>query len=44
MLEVAKNRLAQEQISEFLGKMQKLGFDPKEILRVIQNMVKEMKK
>ncbi len=43
MVEMAKTKVAQEQISEFLGKMQMLGFDPKEILSAIQNMVKEMK-
>jgi len=44
MVELAKNKLAQEQISEFLEKMQLMGFEQKEILTIINNMVKEMKK
>lgn len=43
MVEMAKTKLAQEQISEFLGKMQLMGFEQKEILSIISNMVKEMK-
>jgi DNA-binding transcriptional regulator YhcF (GntR family) len=43
MIELAKVKLAQEQISEFLEKMQLLGFEQKEILTIIDNMVKEMK-
>ncbi|MCO5388590.1 GntR family transcriptional regulator [Desulfosporosinus sp.] len=44
MVEMAKTKLAQEQISEFLEKMQLMGFEQKEILAIIDNMVKEMKK
>lgn len=44
MIERAKTKLAQEQISEFLEKMQLMGFEQKEILTIIDNMVKEMKK
>ncbi len=44
MIEMAKNKLAQDQISEFLGKMQLMGFEQTEILTIINNMVKEMKK
>ena len=44
MVEMAKTKLAQEHISEFLGKMQLMGFEPKEILTIINNMVQEMKK
>ncbi|MHB1418976.1 MAG: GntR family transcriptional regulator [Bacillota bacterium] len=43
MVQEAKTKLAQEQISEFLVKMQLLGFEQKEILNIINNMVKEMK-
>ncbi|HZK53670.1 MAG TPA: GntR family transcriptional regulator [Desulfosporosinus sp.] len=43
MVEMAKSKLAQEQISEFLGKMQLMGFEQKEILTIINKMVKEMK-
>ena len=44
MIERAKTKLAQEQISEFLEKMHMLGFEQKEILTIINNMVKEIKK
>jgi len=44
MVEMAKTKLAQERISEFLEKMQLMGFEQKEILTIIDNMVKEMKK
>jgi Predicted transcriptional regulators len=44
MIERAKTKLAQEQVSEFLEKMRMLGFEQKEILTIINNMVKEMKK
>ena len=44
MVEMAKTKLAQEQISEFLKKMQLMGFEQTEILTIIDNMVKEMKK
>lgn len=44
MIERAKTKLAQEQISEFLEKMQLMGFEQQEILTIIDNMVKEMKK
>ncbi|MCO1602751.1 GntR family transcriptional regulator [Desulfosporosinus nitroreducens] len=44
MVEMAKTKLAQEQISDFLEKMQLMGFEQKEILTIIDNMVKEMKK
>lgn len=44
MVERAKTKLAQEQISEFLEKMQLMGFEQKEILTIINNMVQEMKK
>lgn len=43
MVELAKTKLAQEQISDFLGKMQLLGFEKMEVLSIINNMVKEMK-
>lgn len=44
MINLAKTKLAQEQISEFLEKMQKLGFEKKEILSIITNMLGEMNK
>jgi len=44
MVELAKTKLAQAQISEFLEKMQLMGFEQSEILTIIDNMVKEMKK
>lgn len=44
MVKKAKARLAQEQISEFLEKMKKLGFEQKEILSVINSMLEEDKK
>lgn len=44
MIEMAKIQLARQQISEFLEKMQLMGFEQKEILTIIDNMVKEMKK
>ncbi|MDP4160096.1 MAG: GntR family transcriptional regulator [Bacillota bacterium] len=44
MIERAKTKLAQEQVSEFLEKMQLLGFEQHEILTIINHMVKEMKK
>lgn len=44
MIKKAKNHLAQEQISEFLEKMQNLGFDKKEVLSIITNMLEEMSK
>ncbi|SCZ06388.1 GntR family transcriptional regulator [Alkaliphilus peptidifermentans] len=43
MIKKAKTRLAQEQLSEFLANMQHLGFDRKEILSIISNMLEEMK-
>lgn len=44
MIEMAKTKLAQAQISQFLEKMQLMGFEQKDILTIIDNMVKEMKK
>lgn len=44
MIEMAKSKLARQQISEFLEKMQLMGFEQKEILTIIDNMVKELKK
>ena len=39
-----KNKLAQEQIQEFLKKMTDLGFETKEILSIISEVAKELKK
>lgn len=44
MIELVKTKLAKDQILEFLEKMQLLGFEQKEILALITDMVKEMKK
>lgn len=44
MIERTKTKLAQDQIAEFLEKMHLLGFEQTEILTIINNMVKEMKK
>lgn len=44
MVEMVKTKLAQEQITEFLGKMKLMGFEQTEILTIIDTMVKEMKK
>lgn len=44
MIERAKNKVAQAQITEFLEKMQLMGFEQKEILTVITNLIEEMKK
>ncbi|HBV87199.1 MAG TPA: GntR family transcriptional regulator [Desulfosporosinus sp.] len=44
MIQIAKTKLAQEQISEFLEKMKLMGFEQTEILTIIDSMVKEMKK
>lgn len=44
MIEMAKTKLAQEQIMAFLKKMQLMGFEQKDILTIINNMVEEMKK
>jgi len=43
MVEMAKTKLAQERIIEFLETMKLMGFEQKEILTIIDNMVKEMK-
>ena len=42
MVEMAKTKLAQERIIEFLETMKLMGFEQKEILTIIDNMVKEM--
>lgn len=44
MVELAKIKLAREQILEFLEKMRLMGFEQKEILSIITDMVEEMKK
>ena len=43
MVEMAKTKLAQERIIEFLETMKLMGFEQKEILTIIDNLVKEMK-
>lgn len=44
MIKKAKNKLALDQIAEFLEKMQKLGFEKKEVVSIIAGMAEEMKK
>ena len=44
MVERAKAKLAQAQISEFLDKMKLIGFEQTEILTILDTMVKELKK
>lgn len=43
MVEKVKNKLAQEQIREFLEKMKTLGFDRKDILDIIAKMSEGVK-
>jgi GntR family transcriptional regulator len=43
MIKKAKTKLAQEQVAEFLEKMQKLGFDQQDVLTIISDMLKEVK-
>lgn len=44
MVEMAKTKVAREQILEFLEKMKLMGFEQKEILNIIHNLAEEMKK
>jgi DNA-binding transcriptional regulator YhcF (GntR family) len=44
MVQKTKNKLAQDQIQEFLEKMKRLGFDRKDILDILATMVEEAKK
>lgn len=44
MVELAKTKLAKAQIMDFLAQMQLMGFDQKDVLRIITDMVKEIKK
>ncbi|MEA4902908.1 GntR family transcriptional regulator [Desulfitobacterium sp.] len=44
MVQKAKTQLAREQITEFLEKMQLIGFEQDEIITIFNNMVKEMGK
>lgn len=39
----ARSKLAQEQIAEFLTRMQELGFGQEEVLAIITKVLKEMK-
>lgn len=41
MIEMTKTKLAEEQITDFLEKMQLMGFKQEEILTIINNMIKE---
>ena len=44
MVQKMKSKLAQEQIEEFLEKMNRLGFDKKEIMNILAEMLEEAKK
>jgi DNA-binding transcriptional regulator YhcF (GntR family) len=44
MIQQAKQKLAQDQISEFIEKMKSLGFDKTETLSIISTMLEEAKK
>ena len=44
MIVQAKTKFAQDQIAEFLEKMQQVGFAKKELLTIIADMLEEMKK
>lgn len=44
MVEMAKTKVAKEQIAEFLEKMKLMGFEQKEILTIINTMTEEMRK
>jgi DNA-binding transcriptional regulator YhcF (GntR family) len=44
MIKLAKTKLAREQVSAFLEKMELLGFEQTEILEIINGMVEEMRK
>lgn len=44
MVKLARSRLAQEQIAEFLEKMKLMGFEKQETLALITTMLEEMKK
>ncbi|NLE24777.1 MAG: GntR family transcriptional regulator [Clostridiaceae bacterium] len=44
MIKRAKNHLAEQQIAEFLEKMQLMGFEKRETLTLITKMLEEMKK
>lgn len=44
MVEMAKTKVAKEQIVEFLEKMKLIGFEQKEILTIIRSMTEEAKK
>lgn len=43
MIEMAKTKLAQEQILKFFEKMKSMGLEQKEILEIINDMAKELK-
>lgn len=43
MIQLTKKKVAEEQIAEFLEKMQMLGFEKQETLSIITKMLEEMK-
>lgn len=44
MIAQARERLAKEQIEQFLENMRKLGYEPKETLGLVNGMLEEMKR
>lgn len=44
MIELAKNKLAQEEVEEFLEKMRKLGFGKKELMDFLVKSLEEVEK
>lgn len=44
MIKKAKNKLAQEQVAQFLENLKKMGFDQDEVLSIITGMLEEVKK
>lgn len=44
MIEKAKNRLAQEQVEDFLQKMKKLNFNKQELLNLVAKKIEEVEK
>lgn len=44
IVETAKNKLVQKEILEFLKKMHLMGFERQEIITIINDLAKEMKK
>lgn len=43
MIKKLRTKLAEEQVSEFLEKMRKMGFDQKEVLTIITNVIEDVR-